>query len=319
MTSSTSIALDSKRSIHNQRGLTLIEILVAIAITLAFLVGVVLAFIELMNSSDRAQARLNATANARHALGTISKEISRALGTGPNAYFVATSGDFTVGDRSNNDSDTEVDEEFANGHDEDGDWTSAGDRHAQIGPFVERSRFQGIPDLGDGGVDEDNRFAASTLIFNADPSSGMPSPGIRRIRYLLGSFDGESNVLLQEVTTDFGGPSELATTSPIAFGVLSFEALFWDQRDVHDDPTTDNGWKRLWNSDDRVTSPPLLPASVYLSATVYAGSPRELTQLQPNELRETVKLSTIANVQEVLFSPEYAAIRDEHTTGPVTP
>lgn len=303
-----SIALDNRIARRADRAMTLIEILVAIAITLAFLGGVVLAFIQLMDASERAQARLNATANARHALETMGTEISRALGNGPDVHFAGVCLDLAQGDRANNDSDADVDEEVVNGHDDDGDWAAANDRHAQIGPFYERSVFRTLPDLGDGNLDEDNRFTSATLDFRTDPST-PPGTSRRTVRYLLGSYDGEPNVLLQEVTLDVPGPLDTVTTSPIAFGVLSFEALFWDQQEVFD-MASDNGWKKSWNSDSLV--PPTPPVSVYLSVTIYAGSPRELSQLQPNEIRETVKLSTIANVQEVLTSGNYAAIRNSY-------
>jgi hypothetical protein len=48
--------------------------------------------------------------------------------------------------------------------------------------------------------------------------------------------------------------------------------------------------------------------SVLVSITVYAGK-KPLEQVDPAEPLETVTLSTVVNIEQVLASPQYAAAR----------
>lgn len=293
---------------NRRRGLALLEVLLAVAIALTFLGGTVLAFIEMMRASDRAQARLDAIANARHALETMSLEFSRAYlqPAGANR-FTGQFADDGAGNRIDGDKDTLIDEELSDALDNDGDWLPADDKHALIDTarnIYERQRFRNVADLDDDHVDEDVKFVKSDVLFRTQPDDGTTNT--RLVRFVIGSFDVDDNVLLEEVTTDAGGPDEAVTTSPIAFNVLAFNALYWDQN-------SSRYWVRTWNSDDFTTGAvPELPAAVNLSVTVYAGQPQTLAMISAAEGIDTLTLTTTADLEAVLADSRYNALRETY-------
>jgi prepilin-type N-terminal cleavage/methylation domain-containing protein len=69
---------------NTQRGLTLMELLVAMTIAVIIIGGSVAAFIQMLRAHDRAQARIDAMANARSALEVVSLEFRRAQTTTPS-------------------------------------------------------------------------------------------------------------------------------------------------------------------------------------------------------------------------------------------
>ena len=300
--------------IRARRGLTLLEMLLAIAITMAFLTGVIWAFIEILRSNDRAQAKLEAAANARHALETMTIEFKQArFGPAGTNYFAGRSLVASHGDRKDNDLDGQVDEEGVGGHDDDGDWLLANDdRHAAItGELSERPEGVGLLDLGDGHIDEDNVFDLADVVFDTYKLPTDP-PGNRRVRFRIDTFRGEPNVLMREITYNPGAPDESATSSPIAFNCLSFSCLYWDQNQAVTTSTDypSRYWvKWNWNAQAVPAGQMEVPVSVYLLVTIYAGT-QPLSSLPANAELDTVVLCTVANVEAVLSSPEYALARN---------
>ncbi|MCX7717950.1 MAG: prepilin-type N-terminal cleavage/methylation domain-containing protein [Candidatus Sumerlaeaceae bacterium] len=298
------------------RGLTLLELVIALAILLLFIGAALLSVFHIIRTGEVAQAKLDAMSNARHALETMSLEIKQVrfgpLGATPQNLFEVSTNAFPNGNYKDDDGDGAVDEEWLDGLSQ-GGWTPADNRHARLDnpagggppspPRYERQRFLTTPDLGDGVVDVDARFNSATMRFRTFPNAFNPSPGNREVRFLRGTYDGEPNVLLRVVTEDAGGPNERTTTSPIAFGVLSFSALCWDPN------TVDRGWRLFWNAAAYPATDVEIPPSVFLEVTCYAGV-KPLSSLQPGEPIDTVRLQTVVDIESVLASPKYAAVRE---------
>lgn len=285
-------------------GLTVVEMLVAVAIALVFIGAVVMAFVQILRATDQSQTRLEAMANARHAIDDMARELVRAqVGTGGKpAVFIGEMENLTHGDYVDNDRDGRVDEEDLNGIDDDNDWTNADDNHAvlSLGTY-ERVRFMGKPDFGDFKVDEDTKFTSAGLTFrSSDTSTGE----VRRVRYyLVDSGEGEMRTLMRELIPD--NPDESPTTAPVAYNVLSFGAMFWDQEGVFkkdakiSTPPYDQYWRTTWNADE-VTSGVQVPVSVCLAVTVFAGTPEQYAVLKPGQPIDTVTLYTVSNPEAAL-------------------
>ncbi len=298
------------------RGMTIIEVVVAITIILVIMSGVVWAFVELLQSHDKARARMDATANARAAMEVLSVEIKRARNTtGTLTVFQGTTTSSAGGgDRVNQDQDTATDEEALDGTDDDGDYAVAGsDLHAIIPAssvnYAERPVFFQQPDLDDRDIDEDLGAISSILEFDTFDAPGEPLN--RRVRFYIGNDpNGEPNTLMREVTgVDPISSTTVATSGPICHNVVSFGALFWDHS-VAKTPSA-NPWLQSWPPAAPLTSS---PSTVYLTITVYAGTPYPFDELPANLQVETVNLTTVVNVEAVLADPTYVAQRL-----PVTP
>lgn len=279
--------------------LTTLELLIALLFVAAVLGGGIVAFVSLQRHSKQTQARLNALSEARHALFSLSHDLAQAqLGpassTPPNYFFGANSY-LSEGNRKDDDRDGQVDEEVFDGQDNDSDWNTPDDRHAHIsGALYERPKGRGFPDLGDAHVDEDTKFTHADLRFRIpDETTGS----VAQIHYYIGSFDGNSNVLIRERTT-----SSTTEAGPIAFNVLSFTALFWDGNAP---PGPTRGWVTSWDATtlDPGTQVPL-PISVALEVTVYAGT-KPLSQVGPSEPLDTMRLTTVVNIEAALNHPNY--------------
>lgn len=313
------------------RGLTLVETLVALAVVLTFFVGAVMAFLEIVRTKEQTQSRLDAVANARHALETMSAEFKRArllpqtttVTQTFTEYFVGST-TFSAGDRIDNDGDGRVDEESFNGFDDDGDWSIIDDRHARIpsvaagGAYHDRWKFRTRSDLGDARVDEDCLFSSSTIEFQTFPqASGLPE---RRVLFSRGvDPDGEPNSLLMQVQEwdPVVSPPALATIAPVAHNVLSFTALYYDAT-VTTGTQRSNPWQIRWDSQERLATRndvPPIPPSVYLAVTVYSGT-QPLSTIAPGQKIETLTLHTIVNVEAVLADPRYdLAVREPAEVG----
>lgn len=289
----------SARLCPSSRGLTLVELLVALLFVAAVLGGAVVAFVALQRHSKETQTKLAALAEARFALQTLSHDLVQAqLGPAtayPKNLFLGAVTVLPEGNRKDDDKDGKIDEENYDGMDNDSDWASADDRHAEIAPgLFERPQGRGFPDLGDNHVDEDTKFDHTDLRFRIP---GETTGSVEEVHYYVGDFDGKPNVLLREKTTSSG-----VEAAPIAFDVLSFTALFWD---ANQPPGPTRKWETSWDSTqiNEATGVPL-PVSVALEVTIYSGTrPYEL--LKPSEPIETVRLTTVVNVQSALWHPNY--------------
>ncbi len=312
------------------RGLTLIELLVAVGICLILAAASSFGFVEAMRARDAAQSRLDATANARHALDSIGIELKRArlfpsaaVGTTTNPLYLVPFSAVRVvqstGDLRDQDGDGNSDEESSlNGADDDGDYVTAlHDSHAAI-PFIggsgtvfERPFFGGITDLGDNRVDEDTRFTRTELRFETFPVAGRPPR--RAMRFYLDDHPDEPqggpySLYRQVVEVNPSTGQVTSNTALLASNVLSFGALFYDLSVL---PPA-NPWRIDWDSEARLAGRdvfPEVPVSIYLRLEVYSGSPRPLQELQSNERIPTVVLSTLVNAEAVLADPRTSLLR----------
>lgn len=301
-------------SLSARRGLTMMEIIVAVAIILTIMVGVVWSFVELLDSHDRARARMDATANARAAMEVLSRDIKTARNDAgnPGSFVGQTNSSPGGGDRFDDDGDGDVDEESLNGADDDGSWVLAqDDKHAllssgSLGQYAERPVFYGAPDLNDGDIDEDLGATSATLEFDIFDSPGEPLN--RHVRFYVGNdFEGTPHTLMREVTgVDPVTSTTVITSGPLCYNVQSFGLLFWNHASAKD--SSANPWDTQWPP---VTTGSLTvaPSTVYARISVYAGKPYTLDEVPADQVLEAVTLSTIVNVEAVLADPTYAAQR----------
>lgn len=311
-----------RRAGARRRGLTLLELLVAMLIAIVFLGAVVGTYVALGNAAEDSQSRARAYAKARIALDTIAEDLANLIREpGPNQFFLIVDDPSPApyGDNIDNTGDGLVDPQIVNGQDDTGLWTPALDNHAQVGGCFERRLFVGVPDLGDFGVDDDFRFSRDELAFRIPVDPLNPMGPFREVRYRVGTFEGLDHVLLRKESAIPPGPED-PQISPVAFDVVSFDVLGWN-------PNTDSTppppyavgevpyWATSWDASAIPGSgvepidlagaslpgiPPFrLPASVYIRITVNA-EPQELADISwwppaiPGEGRglATVSLST---------------------------
>lgn len=312
-----------------RRGITFIELLVALTISLIFVGSVAAAFIQIIRASDEAEAKVRAYQSARSAVEAIARDIRFVqLDTDPDyQQLVLINRNLTYGDLVDNDGDGSVDEEFFDARDNDGDWGFDDDRHPTIGGFSERWGFLGVDDYGDEDVDEDCRYSADELTFIVP--AGLVFPGNPRLRvtYRLGSFEGEDHVLLRAVVVD-PDPTGPYTeeVEPMVFDVVSLDIMAWNPNS--NTPREVGGvrrayWVNEWDAeqinfpfiqvlnspDGDVNAPPFkLPASFLISAVVNAE------RLPLSEIRgwpfgtrslRTVRMSTVVNVEDTINDPRY--------------
>lgn len=300
-------------SARTSRALTILELLMALAITLAFLGGSILAFVQIMRATDQAEARLEAFASVRHALDTISLELRSARSgpadASPKDLFYGLTQSLGYGNGVDDDKDGRIDEEILDGLDNDHDWVQVDDHHAQLSPppaYYERPAYIGKADLGDSHVDEDLQVSSATLVFRSFPNELGVTPSMRQVSFYVGTYDQQPNVLIQEVTAiDAATSSPSTTVGPLAFNVVSFGALYWGVDQLTTSTTTQNPyWKTRWDASKRDSKDPELPASVYLTLTVRAASKpgAEPTGQSPEDL---VTLQTMVNIESVLSDPRY--------------
>lgn len=292
-----------------RRGLSLVELLVAIAIAL-ILVGVTASvFLTMLRILERTEIQTQATQNLRAALDTISREVKQVEKDPANAYYLATSTPALdglggpYGDGIDNDEDGSIDEEEPDALDDDGD--ASEDRHALVAGSPERPAWVGVDDLGDGGVDEDRRFHLDTLEFEVgpDPVAGYLEA---RIRYEVQPFDGEERVLTRTLTATTLSSGTLApVTAPLAYNVLSFNCLHWNPNEA----PASQYWLESWDS----AAPPGLPgpsedfavpSTLFVELVLYADR-RPIETYEPGQPVQTLALQTIVNVESVILDSDF--------------
>lgn len=283
-----------------RRGFTLIEMLLAIAIAMAFLSGVYVIFIETLQAYERIEARSVAMRNARTAINTLSDEIRQISRLSSDVLLIGTDNTYSFGDGIDNDFDGNVDEEIFNGLDDDngtGSAASALDQHATLGDYRERPEMIGAADFGDLDVDEDCNFGADFLIFRIYPSEPTQFLQYKTVTYAVTSWDGEDNVLVRQTRIEFSDGTATLGVAPIAFGVLGFDVLYWNP---NADPE-DQGWVTTWDSGDvaNFEEPRLpLPASLLIRLTLDADSdPRGVLD---GNARETYVAQTMLNIEQTI-------------------
>jgi type II secretory pathway pseudopilin PulG len=304
--------------------MTLVELLTALAVASILVAAMGAAFLQVVRSSDEAEAQIRAANTARLAVDVVARDLAQITPNAPDVtYLLLVNRTLTYGDRIDNDGDGQIDEEVFDGIDNDIDWQfDRDDRHAQVGPFLERPTFVGIPDFGDARVDEDCLFSADEITFLL-PTFQSPTGLPQLVTYSLGSFDGENNVLLKTVEDDVGGTSPTITVEPVVFDVLSLDILAWDPNvnPLSISPST-GYWVSEWDSDLRVAPtyrpvnaplgvPPFrLPSAFLVSVVVNADRLPLREQPDPETSGrplKTVRATTIVNVQSTLTDPRYFA------------
>ncbi|MFH0793013.1 MAG: hypothetical protein V2A74_03160 [bacterium] len=227
----------------------------------------------------------------------MASEIKAANVVGNHFFLRGINGELLYGDGIDNDGDGRVDEEVLDNEDNDGDYVGAvDDRHARIGTEFERKNFLNFADLGDGHLDEDNRFGNDILEFDIFPDPRNPVFRNDLIRYQVQTFDGMDRVLVRRLqrTDLFGSVSNLL--DPLAFNVLSFDALYLDPNRIP------YNFVPEWNSNlaQFFADPKLpLPIGVYLSLTIYADT-KGIEQYTPGQPVKAVTLATYVNIEQML-------------------
>lgn len=293
----------TQKHINKNRGVTLVEVLVALVVAGVFLSGAFAAFIQILKATEKAEIRTEAINNARAALELMAIDIKSAsmdLSRKPQ-YFIGTNRPLNYGDGIDNDGDGRVDEELLNGEDDDGDWRISNDNHSVIGTMIERWLYVGAPDLGDNKVDEDFKFNRDSLTFRIFPDPLVPVGRDELITYEIGTYEGENNVLLRRVKYFLLDGNERIEVAPLAFNVLSLNFLYWDPNQ------TPPRWVNFWDGPNAENFPPPgieLPVSVFISLTIYAGSD-PIERYRPWQPVHTITLSTIVNIEQVLDDVRY--------------
>jgi len=282
-----------------RRGMTFVELLVAIAVASIFLTGIVTAVAAILDASRQATLLAEATRSARAALQTMSVEIAATDTTDltANGRMEGTTVTQTRGDGVDNDGDGTVDEETLDGLDND---TDGQQRHAQLstagGPgsvIFERPLDQTILETGDAGVDEDFLWSQDTLSF---------VQGTFRVTYAVETLDGRDNTLVRR-RLDLLNPADPEQIDPLAFDVVSFKVLYYDPNwQLNSDPVA---WQTAWDS-TAASGPLAFPPVVKVVVGVYAGQIPLAEVLAANRpVIETVTLETQIGIESAL--PAYRA------------
>lgn len=300
------------------RGMTMVEILVAVTVTLILVGSVSAAFIQVIRASDEAQSQVRAHNSARSAVDAVAQDL-RQLQLDPDlAYQTLVLSDAPVayGDRIDNDLDGSADEELFDGLDDDGDWTALDDRHLEVAGRREREAYVGRPDFGDARVDEDCHFSADEITFI------IPGTPRKRVSYRIGTFDGVGNVLLKVVTLNPPAtPPYTETIEPVVFDVVSFDVMAWNpNNDVAGPLPGEPYWQGTWDASTLTpgTVRPLnspngtpafkLPAAFLISITTNAER-KPLSEMPDWRISskplKTATVSTVVTVESIAQDARY--------------
>lgn len=301
-----------------RRGFSLMELLIAVAITLTFMSGIYMTYIQVLRTHDEAERRLESMRNGRAALTTLSTEF-KALNRASNPGFddillIARRDVLDHGDRNDNDRDGAVDEEIVNGLDDDATsgTVMTNDRHALIGAVYERPMYVGHADLGDANVDEDIRFGHSFMTFRIFPATPSPELVSKTITYAIANYDGQNNVLVRQTIIERSAGEPLVTVAPLAFGVLGFDVLYWNPNEA----PANQYWVDRWDSSaadpahpsatqPATLQPPLgLPASIYVRLTMMADR-HGAELLAANRPVQTLNLETMIDIEQTIGDARY--------------
>ncbi len=304
------------------KGLTLLELLVALTASLILVGGVATAFISVLRASDEAESIVRAHTSARSATQAIARDLRLLQLDSDPAYRQLILVDQPL---ASPDPREEVDG-LDDGPGAGTQWTAPDDRHALIGGVVqERAPFVGVPDLGDANVDEDPGYSADEITFIL-PAGVMAAGSPRtRITYRIGEFDGERALLRATVVNpapDGSGSPEVV--EPVIFDPVSLDILAWNSNNnaVASPLAGQPYWQSTWNAagimlpsivPSRAPAgvPPFrYPAAFMIRVTVNAErfplSENPGWQLGATPLK-TVAMTTIVNVESVIQDPLYDA------------
>ena len=305
------------------RGLSMIEVLVAMVISLIFVGSISSVFVSTLRATEDAQAQVRAHNRARAAVDAISRDL-KSLQVDPvfgvtASTLVLTNQPLAYGDFVDNDGDGLIDEEAVDGRDNDGDFV---DQHTVVGLAVERRYYQFTDDYGDRGVDEDFTFSNDEITFLFTPPSLTPGPPPlfrQRTTYRIDTFDGVDNVLVRERTDiNLGTGVETTKIDPVVFDVVSLDILGYNVNTygaVAETPDYFTTWNAfLLPLGSRPYLAPLgvppfaYPASFLVRVTVNAErQPLDVISDWPLGGRQlkTVTLETVVAVESVLSNANY--------------
>lgn len=287
-----------------RRGFSLVEMMVALTISVAFLGGAYAAYSQISKAHTASEARMVAMRNGRAALSTISEELKGANRLGNDFGFLGEDETSAKGDGIDNDLDGAVDEGAVKVEAEPNYNAAADDHHALLGDLRERPLHVGRADLGDGHVDADIRFGRDRLSFRIYPRVPTPNMRSKTITYeLVSEYDGQQDVLLRRTSIERDGQSPLESEAPLAFGVVGLDLLYWNPNASPES----QGWLTQWDASksDTFASPRLpLPASVYVRLTLYAD-PRPRANVADGQPMQTIAMETIVNIEEIINDAQY--------------
>lgn len=290
------------------QGFTLLEIIVALAISLTFFTALYSSFNQVLRSTSRTRARVEAVRNGRSAIATMLDDIKTAQRSGGLTLFVGTDSTRAFGNGIDEDNDGNIDEEVLDGTDDETppDYTAGpDDNHATIAGFGsggERFAFIGVADLGDFHVDEDVRFGNDTLSFRRFPGGLISNEVITySVEDSPSAAPNTPRVLMRSVATLFTDTTTASATTPLAFGVHGLDLLYWDQN------ATPPTWTTTWDS-SVVAGTLTLPVSVYIRLTLHGDTQPLQTYTDGQEIR-TVHMQMIVNVEDILTDAAYDALR----------
>lgn len=289
-------------------GYTLLEILVAVTVTMVFIGGVYTTFFQISKGHHEAEVRMEAMRNGRAALATMTDEIKGATSKGATGQFRGTFAVLPYGDAIDNDGDGAVDEEIVNGvldTTASTTGTQSVDRHASLGgTLLERPNGVDKADLGDTEVDIDAKFGRDSLVFEILPKVPTPFVTSKRVTYAITEYEGQANVLVRQTEIfQVGNTTPAITREPLAFGVAALDLLYWNPNAQ----PADQGWVTRWDASqaDTFAAPQLtLPATVYIRLTLFADvrPPEALLAGQPVRV---ITVETIVNIEEIIKSAQF--------------
>lgn len=297
-------------------GFSLLELIVAMTITMIFFGVVYMTFVQVSKGHKTAEARMDAMRNGRAALETLRFELKSSMIkdlSGVNVYFRGIHIVLPYGDGIDNDGDGLIDEEEVNGRLDLPTTSSLASlqRHAQLANnYVERPMQIATTTLGDLHVDVDAKFGRDILILNVTPNPAKVGVDHQQITYAVTQFDGEDNVLVRQsvdVKNDNTTDTNSLIISPLAFKVAGFDLLFWDPNAL----PANQKWLTDWDSTKSASfdAPQLpLPASVYIRLTMLAD-PRPTEALVPGKPMDVIPMEMIVNNEDIIGSAEYLAER----------
>lgn len=311
---------------HLRKGLTLTEVLIALVVSLTIVASVAAAFIQVVRSSDEAQAQARANTSGRLAVDVIARDLKLLQeDIEPEFHYLQLiDRPLTYGDRIDNTNDGQVDAEFFNGRDDLGVWQATDDRHAVLGPGVqERFRYLNVADFGDETIDRDVRFSADEIQFIIPADQQFLGSPRRHVTYRIGDFEGEENVLLRITRNnpaDAVGPFPDEIVEPIVFDVVSLDILAWNPNTDANGPVAGAAyWSESWDSNAKVPpirpvnspagTPPFRFPSAFLVSVVVNAERVPLSEFggpAGNGALRTVRSTTVVNVEAVMSDIRYS-------------
>lgn len=194
-------------------GVTLMEVLIALAITIIITGSLYVTFKTVLGGYNKGKAQVYMAETARAVLTRLSEDLKTVTISTSQPFLVANDTSLNKkGDGIDNDRDGRNDEEVRDGQDNDGDFNMSADDLDGDGA-----------DLDDTHIDEDCTYDKDTIEFYTNTGN--------HLTYYVDT----SKRLMRKKDAD---------EDPIAFSVIEFNILCWD--------TTTTVWQQSWSSDSTI-------------------------------------------------------------------